>query len=283
MGSAESAIHSLIRRAASVYTAGPSLQDAGNACERLAREGIASTMCYWDVYADHPLFVSQAYVGLLDAMSNGSPGCYLSIKAPALKFDFQLVKKVLEEARRLNAIVHFDAMAPDTVDRTFALIGEARGIYPKLGCTLPGRWQRSLHDADRAVELGLRIRVVKGEWAGINGDESDPREGFLKLVDRLAGRAIHVAVATHNPAMARHSLRRLKDAGTPCELELLYGLPQQPMLKIARNFGVSVRMYVPYGNAGLPYRLKNAVRNPRILGWFLHDLMRGRKSGPEGC
>src|SRR5204863_5359382 len=135
-------------------------------------------------------------------------GCYLSVKAPALKFDFQLVKRVLEEARRLNAIVHFDAMAPDTVDRTFELIRESCEIYPRLGCTLPGRWQRSLHDAERAVELGLRIRVVKGEWAGIRGDEADPREGFLKLVERLAGRAIHVAVATHNPAMARYSLRR---------------------------------------------------------------------------
>ena len=35
-------------------------------------------------------------------MSNSTPDCYLSIKAPALKFDIDLVKKVLEEARRLN-------------------------------------------------------------------------------------------------------------------------------------------------------------------------------------
>jgi proline dehydrogenase len=214
-------------------------------------------------------------MGLLGAISNAGSDCYLSVKAPGLKFDIELVKKVFDEARRLNAIVHFDAMAPDTVDRTFELIGEARQIYSKLGCTLPGRWRRSLPDADRAIELGLRVRVVKGEWAGPGNDETDPREGFLRVIDRLAGRAVHVAVATHNPLMARHSLRSLKNSGTPCELELLYGLPQQPLLEIARDFGVRARMYVPYGHAGLPYRLKEALRKPRIIGWFLHDLMRG--------
>lgn len=275
MGTAASAFHSLIRRATSAYIAGPALQDASAVCERLAREGIASTVCYWDVYADHPLFISQAYIGLLDAMSSAGSDCYLSVKAPGLKFDIELLKKVLNEAQRLNAIVHFDAMAPDTVDRTFELIAEAREIYPKLGCTLPGRWARSLSDADGAMEMGLRVRVVKGEWPGSNDDETDPREGFLNVIDRLCGRAVHVAVATHNPLMARHSLRRLKNSGTPCELELLYGLPQRPLLEIARDFGVRARMYVPYGRAGLPYRLKHALRNPRIIGWFVHDLMRG--------
>ena len=154
-------------------------------------------------------------------MSNSASDCYLSIKAPALKFDIELVKKVLLEAQRLNAIVHFDAMAPDTVDQTFTLIEQARAIYPKLGCTLPGRWRRSAEDADRAIDTGLRVRVGKGEWSGVDGDQTDPREGYLNVIERLAGRALHVAVATHNPTMARLSLRRLKNVGTPCELELL--------------------------------------------------------------
>jgi proline dehydrogenase len=276
MGTGESPLQSLIRRAARVYSAGPAIQDAQAACERLARNGIASTVCYWDVYADQPGSVTHAYVEVLRASSQVASDCYLSIKAPALKFDFDLVRNVLAEARTLNAIVHFDSMGPETADRTFAVIEDACKIYPNLGCTLPGRWRRSLKDAERAVELGLRMRVVKGEWAGIGDDETDPREGFLNVIDTIAGRAVHVAVATHNPVIARISLRRLKNAATPCELELLYGLPQQPLLKIARDFGVRARMYVPHGHVGLPYRLKNAIRNPRIVGWFLHDLWRSR-------
>jgi proline dehydrogenase len=276
---AESTIKSLIRRAASAYVAGRSLEDACAVCDRLARDGVSSTVCYWDAYSDCPSSISQAYIGLLDATSNLSPNCYLSIKAPALNFDIDLVRKVVEEARKLHAVVHFDAMAPETVDRTFDLICEARKIYSNLGCTLPGRWKRSLNDVERVVDLGLRVRVVKGEWRGIGDDETDSREGFVGVIERLSGRALHVAVATHNASMARLSLRLLKKAGTPCELELLYGLPQQPMLEIARDLGVRSRLYVPYGRAGLPYRLKESARNLRIIGWFMHDLLRG-KSDP---
>jgi proline dehydrogenase len=276
MGTAESTIQSLIRRAASAYTAGPAIKDAQDVCQRLAHEGIASTVCYWDIYADQPRFVSQSYIDLLGVISGLKSDCYLSVKAPALKFDLDLLKGILDEAARINAIVHFDAMSPDTVDRTFALIEEARPLYCKLGCTLPGRWRRSQMDADRAIEMGLRVRVVKGEWAGIGDDEMDPQLGFLDVIDRLAAeRAKHVAVATHNPELARKALSRLKTAGTPCELELLYGLPQHPLMEIARHIGVPLRMYVPYGKAGLPYRLKDSVRNPRYIGWFLHDLFRG--------
>ena len=273
MAAAESALQSLIRRAARGYVAGPSLEDARTMCETLERAGISSTVCYWDVYADHPNLISRAYIGLLNVIANGSSDCYLSVKATALKFDFDLVQKVLAEAHRLDAVVHFDAMAADTVDRTFELIARARDIYPKLGCTLPGRWRRSQTDAEQAIAMGLRVRVVKGEWKAC--DETDPREGFISVIEQLAGHAKHVAVATHNPAMAKLSLRLLKDARTSCELELLYGLPQQPLLRIAKDFGVRCRMYGPYGHAGLPYRLKQAVRNPRILSWFVHDLLRG--------
>src|SRR5262249_11652273 len=139
MGTAESALQSLIRRAARVYSAGPAIQDAQAACERLARNGIASTVCYWDVYADQSVSITQAYIGVLRATSEVASDCYLSIKAPALKFDIDQVEKVLAEARSLNAIVHFDSMGPETADRTFSLIERARQIYPKLGCTLPSR------------------------------------------------------------------------------------------------------------------------------------------------
>jgi len=277
MGTTGSAIDSLVRRAARPYVAGPAMEDARAVCEKLRRDGISSTVCYWDAYADHPGIVSQAYVGLLSQMFTcGHSDCYLSVKAPALNFDPECVRKVIEAAQLLNAIVHFDALAIDTVERTFELIASTSRIYPKLGCTLPSRWRRSIADAERSIELGLRVRVVKGEWKAPDEiDEIDPREGFLQIVERLAGRATHVGVATHNPMMARLSLRRLKDAGTPCELELLYGLPQQPLLRIAKDFGVRVRMYVPYGHTGLPYRLRNMTRNPRIIGWFLQDLLRG--------
>jgi proline dehydrogenase len=276
MGTTTSAIQTLIGRAASAYTAGPAVGDVYTACERVAREHLATTVCYWNSPVDPPAFVAQCYLGLLRLAANLPTDSYLSMKAPALGFNVELLRKIIGEAQRQNRIIHFDAMAPDTVDSTFSLIDQARSIYSNIGCTLPGRWRRSIRDVDYAVDLGLRVRVVKGEWSGLNGDEIDRSEGFMNVVGRLADRrARHVAIATHDAGLAYECLGRLKRAGVSCELELLYGLPKRTMLKIARKHRIAARIYVPYGEAGLPYRLKDVVRNPRIFTWFARDLIRG--------
>jgi proline dehydrogenase len=275
METAKSKALFLIRRAARAYTAGPELHNARAACERLAGDGMASTICYWNSGSDLPEQVTDFYSDILGLIPDLGGNCYLSVKAPAIKFNPDLLKIILDRARSVGAVVHFDAMAPDTADDTFEMIERARAIYPNLGCTLPARWQRSLHDADRAVAMGLRVRVVKGQWAESISDDADPQHRFLDIIDRLgAERARHVAVATHNASLAQEALSRLRTTGTPCELELLYGLPVQPLLEVARTLKVPARMYVPYGHTGLPYRLTHAKGNPRILGWFLRDLMR---------
>jgi len=276
MGTAKSAFQVLIQRAAGSYIAGPTLGNARAVCERFASSGIASTVCYWNRPLDSPLVTTARYLRLFELIRDLPSGSYLSVKAPALGFDMKLIQEILDQAHRTNTAVHFDAMSPETVDRTIALIEEARRVYPNLGCTLPCRWQRSLRDVDRAIEWNLRIRLVKGEWAAANGDEMDPSEGFLKIAERLASKsARHVAVATHNPKLGRKCLEYLKNRIASCELELLYGFPQRSMLQIARELAVLTRVYVPYGNAGLPYRLKEAARKPAILGWFVRDVLRG--------
>jgi proline dehydrogenase len=141
---------------------------------------------------------------------------------------------------------------------------------------LPGRWRRSLDDVERAIELGLRVRVVKGEQEDPAGGEMEPRAGVLAVVDRLAGRASAVAVATHDPDLAAEALRRLRAAGTFCELELLFGLPLGAPLAVARAAGVTTRLYVPYGHSWLPYRLSQAADNPGMLWWAARDLVLGR-------
>jgi len=72
------------------------------------------------------------------------------------------------------------------------------------------------------------------------------------------------------------ALRRLRAAGTSCELELLFGLPARRVMDVADEEGVPVRLYVPYGASFLPYRLSHIRQTPRIGWWFLRDLLFGR-------
>ena len=55
------------------------------------------------------------------------------VKAPAIHFDMALLKVIIDQAKSIGAVVHFDAMAPETADDTFRLIAKALDIYPRLG------------------------------------------------------------------------------------------------------------------------------------------------------
>ena len=277
------AIRFVLQRAGRVYTAGPAAENAVAVCESLAAQGFASIASFWTGYLDDPDLVCDSYIYLLDLIQRMKLDCYLSVKATALGFKSELVEKILHEAAAANTTIHFDSMAPDTVDRTFALIEQARRTYSNLGYTLPARWRRSRSDTDRIIDLGLRVRIVKGQWSGLNGDDGDPQDGFVRLVDRLISKGgRHVAVATHNPAVAHATLSLLKNSGKSHELELLHKLPRHRMLKIAREYEARTRVYVPCGEAGMPYRLKEIARHPLILVWFTRDLIRSSWLSPTG-
>lgn len=234
---------------------------------------MASTVGYWNADDDALRFVADAYLNALTVLSHESLKTYLSIKAPALGCQRELLTEVATQARQVKLGLHFDSLEPEVADETFSLIAEAARAGTQVGCTLPGRWQRSLRDVETASEFCARVRVVKGQWADPLQPDLDLRAGFLAVIDRLAGRARCVAVATHDPPLARAALLRLRAAGTACELELLYGLPQKAVLRAVKDLRVPVRVYVPYGEAWLPYRLSQVRKNPRILWWVLRDAL----------
>ena len=264
------------QRAAQAYVAGPDLPDALAVCRAVCRRGGVCTVGYWNRADDPVRTIVDTHMAALRALTAECLPCSLSVKAPAFGFSSDLLREILDLARQSGIAVVFDSLGPEAADSTFSLIAQIQPFYPTLGCTLPGRWRRSLRDADRASALGLHVRVVKGQWADPDEPDRDPRKGFLAVIDRLVGGASHVAVATHDQHLARVALRRLRAAGTACELEMLFGLPARRVLQIADEEGVPVRLYVPYGASFLPYRLSHARKIPRVGWWFLRDLLFGR-------
>jgi CelD/BcsL family acetyltransferase involved in cellulose biosynthesis len=272
-GIAKKCLMPLVNRAARTYIAGNTLSDALRAKERLARGGFEATLGYWDGETDTPRGVADQYLACLDALAEGSHDAYVSIKSVAFDFSKELLSEIVERSVARGRRIHFDAMGPETVDRTWEMIDEVVRTVPgaRLGCTLPGRWMRSLADARWAAERGLAVRVVKGQWEDPADPQRDGRQGFLEVIDQLAGRGSHVSVATHDANLAIEALRRLQAAGTPCDLELLYGLPMRRVLKQIEGLGVKVRVYIPYGESYLPYALSQIRRRPRILWWLARD------------
>jgi proline dehydrogenase len=265
----------LMLRASRAYVSGADLASALRVSRRLHQRGAASTLCYWDGSGDNPESTSSQYRSIIDELGRQEFDGYVSVKAPALEYSRTHFSAVLDAARRQKVRVHFDSLAPETVAPTFSLIRDLKPRDGDVGCTLPGRWRRSIADVECAIELNLGVRVVKGQWIDRAAPERDPRAGFLDVIDALAGKAKRVAVATHDPQLARESILRLQARSTPCELELLFGLPARRVLPVAKELAVPVRYYVPYGSAWLPYALGQLKANPRIAWWAIRDVLVG--------
>lgn len=264
---------SLLDISGRVYVPGAALDDALRVVRTLAADGHACTLGYFDDGLQSPVEVAAQSVEIVDAVAALDPPGYVSIKAPALRYDLDALDRVLARCRERSVLAHFDSHDIGHAELTLACAERALELGGMAGLTLPGRWSRSVDDAEHACALGLRPRVVKGEWPDPEQPRADARAGFLAVVDALVAHgAAEVAVATHDPPLAREALRRLQAAGVRCELELLHGLPRRGALDVAQQAGVPVRVYVPFGIAWRPYALRQALRRPLVLWWLARDL-----------
>jgi len=230
------------------------LEPAIEACEVLHAHQFASTLACWSRIEHNSLDLALEYMCALDEIHRTELDCYLSLKPLALAFRRDLLLKVAGRAKALNLPLHFDSPPAEVADVGYSAIEEVAAEHSAVSCTVPGRWRRSAADIEWALAQGLGIRLVKGEWADPEDPNCDARAGFLALVSQLAGRAPRVSIATHDVNLAREALSKLRLTGTACELEVLAGRPVERPLNLARQLGVPVRFYVPYGDGVLPYR-----------------------------
>jgi proline dehydrogenase len=260
------------------YVAGSTAGDAASICKKVAAKyGWRSTMAFWNAREDSPELVATRYRQALRAIVSEDLDSHLAIRASSLDYDMEWLGEILDLAREHGVLLHFDSQHPEAATPSLSLLERAVQLYPKLRYTLPARWRRSTADASRLIDLGIGVRVVKGQWPDPDDPGRDPRAGFLELIETLAGRAAHVGIGIHDASLARASLARLQRSGTRCELEQLYGLPAIAR-DIAGPLGVPVRLYVPYGNGAMPYALSQIAKEPRIAAWFVRDMvLRGPK------
>ncbi|HEX5358133.1 MAG TPA: hypothetical protein VFW93_18165 [Aquabacterium sp.] len=269
----QSAATPLLRAASRAYVPGPHLDDALTLARQLEAQGLRATIGYFNSDDDAPDLIAGHDLAAIDAATTLKHPAYVSIKAPPMLYDLNRIGMLARLARQHGQWLHFDSHGPETAAPTLRLMEALRDEHPRLGLTIPGRWVRSVRDAEWAIAHGVRVRVVKGQWACPDKPNMDQSAGFMAVIDQLAGRAVEVAVASHDAQLVRQALQRLQQAGTPCELELLCGLPRHEVMAVARELGVPVRFYVPFGTAWLPYALGQLLRQPRMWGWMLKDLL----------
>jgi len=261
--------NNIITKVASRHVAGADIQDALQVCRWANGEGYHSILSPWAGIDESPRNMFERYKLNIATLSTENLNCYLSMKLDAIGFDFGLFKEILEFGQMHNVRVHVDSLGPDSAPTKYRFLEKAAEFSKFLGCTLPSRWKRSLDDADKAVALGLAVRIVKGQWED-TGNRVDCKKNYLAIAERLAGRAHYVGVATHDLPLAEKVLACLTSLDTYCELEQFFSLPLNGRAT-AKRLGRPYRIYVAYGHPGVPYNVRFALTRPSIAAWMLAD------------
>jgi CelD/BcsL family acetyltransferase involved in cellulose biosynthesis len=255
------------------YVAGPELADALREEARYAGAGYLTTVGYWGRSETPAKAVQKQCFEAAEALPGGSE---LSIKLAAFGGDGPRLDELLDLCVGRGVGLHLDALGPETagpaLDAALRLVERAPGA---VGCTLTGRWRRSVEDARRLAGSGLKVRVVKSEWADPEAPGRDAVAGYREVVALLAGQVARVEVATHDAPLAAAALDLLAAAGTERELQVLHATNGRRAIRAARERGAPVRVYVPYGDGRVPYAT-DLRRHPTSAAKAAFDLTPAR-------
>jgi proline dehydrogenase len=282
----------IVRRVASRYVAGETLDEALSLVASLNGEGCMATL---DVLGedvtrreeteqtvfDYRTALSEIAARRLD--SNVS----VKLTALGLKLDPAHCRaqfaRIVESARAHGNFVRIDMEDSSVTEDTLRIFLEFRQMYERIGIVLQAYLHRSPDDARRIAKVGGNVRVCKGIYVEPPGIAYQDRDGiraaFMELVDLLLDASCYVGIATHDPVLVERALETIGKKKLPreaYEFQMLLGVAGTLRRRLVAD-GHRLRVYVPYGEAWYAYSVRRLKENPSIAGHVLMGLFR-----PEG-
>jgi len=281
-----------VRRVASRYVAGETLEEALSLVASLNGEGCMATL---DVLGEDVTRREETEQTVLDyrkaltEIAARRLDSNVSVKLTALglkldpahcRFEFE---RIVEAAREHGNFVRIDMEDSSVTEDTLRIFFEFRRMYERIGIVLQAYLHRSPDDARRIAEVGGNVRVCKGiyvEPPGIAYQDRDRiRAAFMELVDLLLDAGCYVGIATHDPALVERALETIRKRRLPreaYEFQMLLGVAGTLRRRLVAG-GHRLRVYVPYGEAWYAYSVRRLKENPSIAGHVFMGLFR-----PEG-
>ncbi len=283
-----------MRRLASPYIAGATLEDAVSVVRRLNAEGKAATV---DVLGEE--IVREAEVGeiaiqyhrLLARIERERLDANISVKLSALGLGLDAalcrehLEALVEDARVRGNLVRIDMEDSSTTDETLGLYRALRAAgRDNVGVVLQARLRRTHAD----LEGLANVRLCKGIYLEPEPlayqDADEIRASFLAALDALLDQGTYLAVATHDEALLAAALERIAVRGLArgqFEFQMLLGVRAARGSELAAA-GHRLRIYVPYGAHWYEYSVRRLQENPKIAGYVAGDLVR-RLAGRRGA
>lgn len=223
-----------------------------------------------DVAADSAF---SAAIRTIEAITDHGLYASIALKPTALGAAYDVegcitrVKEVTRFAWKQDIGVELDMEARKYVDETLRMATDLKrmGSGP-ISIALQAYLFRTPMDARRMDLAGVKVRLVKGAYAGDMYDFDGITSAMIDNTDLLATMGRPFSIGTHDPRIIE---RIWKNRGLKGILEvgMLKGLGDETKVKLAGK-GWSIAEYVPYGKDSYAYvvRRENYLRNLSELG-----------------
>jgi proline dehydrogenase len=256
-------IERIAYRRAQRYVAGTGLDDAVAVTTRLESEGLAVSLDLFGESETDPdaiRTVVRAYEQAAVIFKQTHADVYFEIVPSHLGVDVsgdfyrshvEAIVEILPANSRLQISAEESWRTPTIVETSLAL---ARAGAPIMQ-TLQANLLRSNQDADRLVEAGVPVRLVKGAYVESPdisrqwGDETDM--AYIQLAHRLSNGGSHLTLGTHDPVIRESLLLALPSTG----VEMLLGVHEADAIDLVSR-GHHVRIYVPFGQDWFRYWMR---------------------------
>ncbi len=276
------------RRLVERFVAGESLDSALTAAQGFKGEGITTTL---DLLGENVTSVEQAesavstYQAILLAMQAQGLDPNISVKLTMLGLDFgedvalSNMKSILASAQEANGFVRIDMEGSAYTDVTMRVFEHLYARYPKqVGIVIQAYLHRAEADIERTIELGARVRLVKGAYAEppevAIQDKSQIDANFGRLAQRLLSDGNYPAIATHDLDLVRSAIEyaRVRQVSPErYEFQMLYGVRRDQQSALVDD-GYRMRVYVPYGTEWYPYFTRRIAERPANALFVLRQL-----------
>lgn len=276
-----------VRKVASRYIAGETVDDAVRIVKDLMAKGLCATL---DVLGENVTEVAvtrrevDRYKRVLDRIAAERLDCNVSIKLTqiGLRIDKQLARnnlaQVVQHAGKYGNFVRIDMEDSSCTSDTIDLYRDVRRELPNVGVVIQAYLRRSKDDIARLVAEKAHFRLCKGiyvEPPEIAFQEMEEiNASYVQLLDMIFGGGCYVGIATHDERLveaARALIRKHGLQRNQYEFQMLLGVREGLRDELVRE-GHRVRIYVPFGEAWYAYSLRRLRENPRIAGHVLRSM-----------
>ena len=191
------------------------------------------------------------------------------------------VRLLLDRATESNIFVRLDMESSEWTQATLDAFEELwEDGYRNLGPVLQSYLRRTMADARRMNELGVRVRLCKGAYAEpaevAFPDKADVDRNFVEVAQALLTGGNYPALATHDDEIITSLLEFIRQEGISpdrFEFQMLHGVRRDLQQKL-RAEGYNVRVYVPFGESWYPYLMRRLAERPANVLFFAGSLVR---------